>query len=58
MNQLEDILKEFDFSKEFEDFVLNTERYTIYDAQPDAIEIEIEQQKVVSSNNIYYSTLE
>lgn len=58
MNQLEDILKEFDFSKEFENFVLNTERYTVYDAQPDAIEIEIEQQKVVSSNNIYYSTSE
>ena len=56
MNQLEDILKEFDFSKEFEDFVLNADRYTVYDAQPDAIEIEIEQQRVVSSNNIYYST--
>lgn len=58
MNQLEDILKEFDFSKEFEDFVLNADRYTVYDAQPDAIEIEIEQQRVVSSNNIYYSTSE
>lgn len=56
MNKLEDILKEFNFSEEFEQLVNKTETYEDYASVPETITVEIEQQGVVSTNNITYSS--
>ena len=52
MNNLEDILKEFNFSKEFENLVDKSETYDNYETFPEVITFEIEQQGVVSTNSI------
>lgn len=56
MNNLEDILKEFNFSGEFEKLVDKSETYDNYEPFQDAITFEIEQQGVVSTNSITCSS--
>lgn len=56
MNNLEDILKEFSFSEDFEQLVNKSETYDDYASFPETITDEIEQQGVVSTNNITYSS--
>jgi len=56
MNQLEDVLKEFDFSEELKNYVNESADYGSFPSVQDDVIVEIEQQRVVSSNNIYLST--
>lgn len=56
MNNLEDILKEFNFSEEFEQLVDMSETYEDYTSFPESITVEIEQQGIVSTNNITYNS--
>ena len=56
MNDLEDILKEFNFSEEFEELVNKSETFEDYTSFPETITVEIEQQGIVSTNNITYNS--
>lgn len=56
MNNLEDIIKEFNFSEEFGLLIKKSETYEDYASIPETITVEIEQQGVVSTNNITYSS--
>jgi len=57
MKQLEDILNEFDFSEELKNYVEDSADYESYPVQSEDVIFEIEQQRVVSSNNICLSCL-
>lgn len=56
MKQLEEVLKEFRFSDEFKQVLSSSDTYEIYTAIPDSVNIEIEQQGVISTNNIIYNS--
>lgn len=56
MNQLEDIMKEFGFSEEMKEYVKDSSDYESYASVSDDVIVEIEQQRVVSSNNFFVTT--
>lgn len=56
MKQLDDVLSEFDFSEELKNYVRDSTDYESFPVMPDDVIVEIEQQQIVSSNNLYLNT--
>lgn len=56
MKKLNKVLKDMGFSKELEKFIMESQAYDTYNDIPDSITIEIEQQNIISSNNIVLNT--
>ena len=56
MKQLKEVLKEFEFSEEFQQMINNADTYDTFLSIPETVSFEIEQQDVVSTNNIIFSS--